>query len=189
MSHREKDLAVQAMHELGNIFHFNRDISTAYKYWNEALDTLMSVKNSMIHWRREFYDEETRQSRTHKILETCGIWGCLLGGVLTSKMAQYYLANDLELKTECCLFSASLFKSIFSASVSYSSHDTEYGKEDADYLNSDFLLPGLLFNSEIFRFDIRYIVSSLNFICLELLNAGYYSNVNYFNIFYISDEK
>ena len=87
-SHKEKDLAVQAMHELGNIYHFNRDLTKAYRYWNEALDTLMGVKNCVIQWRKEFYNEETKVSDTEKILEKCGIWGCLLGGVLTSKMAQ-----------------------------------------------------------------------------------------------------
>ena len=177
LSHNEKDLAVQALHELGNIFHFNRDIPSAYRYWNEDLDTLLGVKNCIVQWRREFYDEEAKCSNTEKILEKCGIWGCLLGGVLTSKMAQYYLANDLEIKTECCLFSATLFKSIFRSSVSYSKHDLDYAKEDADFLNIDFLLPGFLFNSEMYRFDIRYVVSSLNFICLELLNAGHYINV------------
>ena len=164
------------MHELGNIYHFNRNLQAAYRYWNEALDMLLGVKNSLVTWRREFYDEETKTSKTEKILEKCGIWGCILGGVLTAKMAQYFLANDLELKTECCLFSATLFKSILSASVSYSSHDLDYAKDDIDSMNTDYLLPGFLFNSEMYRFDIRYVVASLNFICLEMVNAGYYLN-------------
>lgn len=57
--------------------------------------------------------------------------------------------------------------------MSYSKHDLDYAKEEVDYLNSDFLIPGLLFNSEMFRFDIRYVISALNFICLELVNADY----------------
>ncbi len=166
------------MHELGNIYHFNRNIETAYRYWNEALDTLLGVKNAAIQWRHEFYNPQTNTSDTEKLLERSGVWGCLLGGVLTAKMAQYFLASDLELKTECCLFSAVLFKSIFSASVSYSKHDVDYGKEDADSMNTDFLLPGLLWNSDTHRFDIRCVVGSLNFICIELVNAGYYLNVS-----------
>ena len=86
LSHNEKDLAVQALHELGNIYHFNKDIACAYRYWNEALDTLTGFKNSLIQWRKEFVTGETINSA--KILEKCGVWGCLLGGVLTSKMAQ-----------------------------------------------------------------------------------------------------
>ena len=86
LSHNEKDLAVQALHELGNIYHFNKDIAGAYRYWNEALDTLTGFKNSLIQWRKEFVTGETINSA--KILEKCGVWGCLLGGVLTSKMAQ-----------------------------------------------------------------------------------------------------
>ncbi len=166
------------MHELGNIYHFKRDIEAAYRYWNEALDTLLGVKNSVIHWRREFYNSETNTSFTDKILDKSGVWGCILGGVLTAKMAQYFLASDLELKTECCLFSAVLFKSILSASVSYSRHDLDYGKDDVDSMNSDFLLPGLLWNSDTHRFDIRSVVSSMNFICIELVNAGHYLSVS-----------
>lgn len=60
--------------------------SSAYRYWNEALDKLTACSNSLINWRKEF--SENGQISTDKILERCGIWGCLLGGVITSKMAQ-----------------------------------------------------------------------------------------------------
>lgn len=85
----------------------------------------------------------------HRLVQRCGVWGCLLGGVLTSKMAQYYLSNDLELRTECCLFSATLFKSIYRASVPFPKYDLEYVSEDQELFQTDYLLPGLLFNSEM----------------------------------------
>lgn len=84
------------------------------------------------------------------------------------------MASDLELKTECCLYSATFFKCIFRASVPYPRHDIDYIKDDLEFLNTDYLLPGLLFNNEIYRFDIRYVIAALNFISLELLNAGHY---------------
>jgi len=62
--------------------------SLAYNYWNEALNTLTGVKESLVNWRKEFVLSEDKQIDTHKLLDKCGIWGCLLGGVLTSKMAQ-----------------------------------------------------------------------------------------------------
>ena len=62
-------------------------ISSAYQYWNDALDNLIGCKNSLIQWRKEFSDSSGRINIS-KIIDTCGIWGCLLGGVLTSKMAQ-----------------------------------------------------------------------------------------------------
>lgn len=179
LSFKEKDLAIQLMHELGNIYHFGKDIPMAYRNWNEALDTLVGVKNSIIHWRKEFTceNDKTNQINTKLLLDKCGIWGCLLGGVLASKMAQYYLVNDLELQIECCLFSASLFKAIFSASLSHSKYDIDYARDTADHMATDFLIPGFLFNSDIHRFDIRYIISALNFICLELISSEHFYNV------------
>ncbi len=88
LAHKEFDLAVQAMHELGNIYHYNKDVSGAYRLWNDALDTLMGFKNSLIQWRKQFVDQETNALNTVLILEKLGVWGCVLGGLLTSKMAQ-----------------------------------------------------------------------------------------------------
>lgn len=82
----------------------------------------------------------------------------------------------MELRTECCLLSAVLFKCIFSSTVPFSKYDLDYAKDDADHLCFEYLIPGLLFNSEMYRFDIRYVIASLNFICIELINAGYYLN-------------
>lgn len=61
--------------------------SSAYRYWNDALDNLTGCTNSLVQWRKEFSDSNSKIS-TEKILDRCGIWGCLLGGVITSKMAQ-----------------------------------------------------------------------------------------------------
>ena len=60
----------------------------AYKYWNDALDSLIDIKNSLLNWRKVFTDTQTKEINTEKILQKCGVWGCLLGGVLTSKMAK-----------------------------------------------------------------------------------------------------
>jgi len=49
----------------------------------------------LINWRKEF--SEKNKISTEKFLERCGIWGCLLGGVITSKMAQYVLFKKLKI--------------------------------------------------------------------------------------------
>lgn len=59
----------------------------AYKNWNKALDKLTGIKHCLINWRTSFSNEQN-DINCENILEKCGIWGCLLGGVLTSKMAQ-----------------------------------------------------------------------------------------------------
>ena len=76
------------MHELGNIYHLKKNTTAAYKHWNEALDNLLGIKDGLIKWRAEFSEKDTHSVDTSKLLHQCGIWGCLLGGVLTSKMAQ-----------------------------------------------------------------------------------------------------
>ena len=81
------------------------------------------------------------------------------------------------MRTECCLFSSALFKSIFNASISYPKYELDFARDDADHLNADYLIPGVLFNSDMHRFDIRYVISALNYICIELLNGGFYLNV------------
>jgi hypothetical protein len=110
---------------------------------------MIGVKDCLVKWRKEFTSPETNEIDTEKLLQKCGIWGCLLGGVLTSKMAQYYLVNDLELKTECCLFSATFFKCIFRASIPYSKYDLDYVRADLEFFQNDFLIPGLLFNNDM----------------------------------------
>ena len=63
----------------------------AHNQWNEALDKLTGIKDSLIKWRGEFITHDKDSNKivnTEKILKECGVWGCLLGGVLTSKMAQ-----------------------------------------------------------------------------------------------------
>jgi hypothetical protein len=121
----------------------------AYKYWNEALDHLLGGKDCMIKWRHSYTNPETQELETEKLLQKCGIWGCMLGGVLTSKMAQYYLIGDLELRTECCLLSATFFKCIFRASIPYSKYDLDYVEPELDFFQNDYLIPGLLFNSDL----------------------------------------
>lgn len=49
----------------------------------------MGLKDTLNNWRAHFVDEKSKQVDLERMLEKCGIWGCLLGGVLTSKIAQY----------------------------------------------------------------------------------------------------
>lgn len=53
----------------------------------------------------------------------------------------------------------------------HSKHDLDYTKEDSETINMEFLLPGLNLNSDLYRFDIRNIIQSINYISLELIDA------------------
>ncbi len=91
---------------------------------------------------------------------------------------RYLLSHDIELRTESCLFSATFFKCIYQESVPHSKHDYDYTYEDMDSINMDFLLPGIILSSDPYRFDLRNLIASLNFVCLELLNAKHYITVS-----------
>ena len=123
----------------------------AYRFWNEALDTLTDCKNSLVNWRKEFHCKDSHDHvDTYKLVDKCGIWGCMLGGVVTAKMAQYYLVSDLDLRTEACLLSAVFFTSIFRSTIPFSKYDIDFAKDDVlDSNNVDRILPGVLFNSDL----------------------------------------
>ncbi len=93
-----------------------------------------------------------------------------------SLLVRYLLSHDIEMRTEACLLSANLFKCVYQESVPHSKHDYDYSKDDTDV--ADFLLPGLLVNSDPHRFNLRYVIAALNFVCLELLNAKHYLSVS-----------
>lgn len=135
---------------------------------------MTTCKDSLITWRNEFKDVETGLIVYSSILNRCGLWGCLTGGIIASKLAQYLLQNDLDMRTEACLLSSVFYKCIYQASVPHSHHDIDYAKEDTDKISNDFLISGLNMNSDPHRFNIRFIVSSLNYVTSELVNAKHY---------------
>lgn len=55
----------------------------AYQWWSEGLDTLLHMKRSVQHWR-----SLTSDDLSVTLLAKCGIWGCLLGAILSSNIAQ-----------------------------------------------------------------------------------------------------
>ena len=55
----------------------------AYKWWSNSLDTLLGMSDAIHKWRRTYKTDVSVQLLNH-----CGLWGCLLGGVLASNMAQ-----------------------------------------------------------------------------------------------------
>ncbi|KAI0218021.1 hypothetical protein LSAT2_030236 [Lamellibrachia satsuma] len=79
------ELAAEAMHELGNLhFHIN-DVRAAYKWWADVLDALLGTRDAIHCWRGTLSGvPDTGQW----LLAKCGLWGCLLGGVVASNIAQ-----------------------------------------------------------------------------------------------------
>ena len=85
LAQNQKGLAAEAMHELGNLHYHMGNIRGAYKWWADALDTLLNYKDAIHKWRAQI---TAGQDISETLLEKCGLWGCLLGGTLCSNIAQ-----------------------------------------------------------------------------------------------------
>ena len=57
----------------------------AYKWWAQSLDIVLNMNDSLRNWRA---DTTGVEDISVALLDRCGIWGCLLGGVLASNIAQ-----------------------------------------------------------------------------------------------------
>lgn len=85
LANTQKGLAAEAMKELGNLHYHTGNIKGAYMWWSESLDTLLSTKDAIHKWRQLLAKAEDKSSA---LLNKCGLWGCILGGVLASNIAQ-----------------------------------------------------------------------------------------------------
>ena len=63
-------------------------VRAAYRCWAESLDIVLGMTDALHTWRRELRGEE---DTSRLLLERCGLWGCLVGGVLASNIAQLVL--------------------------------------------------------------------------------------------------
>lgn len=95
------------MHELGNLQYHNTNLRSAYKWWCEAVDLILNMTDAVSNWRDIFDNVEDIST---EILKRCGLWGCLLGSVITSNISQYILTSDLSMRSTCCFLSAYFFK-------------------------------------------------------------------------------
>ncbi|XP_051890137.1 cilia- and flagella-associated protein 54-like [Pristis pectinata] len=103
------------------------------------------------------------------LLHRAGIWGCLLAGILTAKIAQFITLSDFKFKIDCCILSSFFFKALFRTTLPHPRNDREYATYeigfDCDVVE---LIPGIDLFSDRFRADIRTVVGSLNFVLHEL---------------------
>ncbi|XP_068714673.1 cilia- and flagella-associated protein 54-like isoform X3 [Montipora foliosa] len=171
---KQKSLAAQAMHELGNIMFHSGNIRAAYKWWAESLDTILSASNSLKTWRDLTSSSDPSIRPAAVLLQRCGLWGCLLGGVLAADIAQYIHTSNLGLRLECCLLSAIFFKALFCSSLPHPGADKDYALyEVGNGCEVEELIPGIDLLSEAFRSNGRSVVASLRWITEELARARY----------------
>jgi len=65
---------------------------SAYKWWSSALDNILLVKDWQSEWKK-FVDINDRTVMSVKrLLDRCGVKGCLLGGIIATSIAKLVLS-------------------------------------------------------------------------------------------------
>ncbi|KFO12752.1 Putative uncharacterized protein C12orf63, partial [Balearica regulorum gibbericeps] len=167
----QRDLKVQALHELGNLHFYAGNKRAACKYWCQALDETLNIADALNNWQElgfpknatDCFAVERSADISQKFLSQAGVWGCLHAAVLVAKIAQYTTTSKMRLRTKYCYFSAMLFKTLFRASLPHPTSDCDFAQYEADML-----IPGIDLFSDRYRADISTVVASLNFLMFQL---------------------
>ncbi|KAM9311613.1 cilia- and flagella-associated protein 54 [Gastrophryne carolinensis] len=173
-SERQQSLKAQALHELGNLHLYAGNKRAAFKCWCRALDETLNMSDALNSWQElDSSPEETNSARSkdyiERFLSRAGIWGCLLAAVIASKMSRYILTSNVKKRTNCCLLSALLFKSLFYVSLPHPEEDLDYALyEIGEGCEVSELIPGIDLFSDRHRADVNTVVSSLGFLISEL---------------------
>ncbi|XP_015482778.1 cilia- and flagella-associated protein 54 isoform X2 [Parus major] len=170
-TNNQRDLKVQALHELGNLHFYAGNKRAAFKYWCQALDETLNIADALNTWQELSFQKDATDcfavgrstDRSQKFLSQAGPWGCLHAAVLVAKIAQYITTSQMRLRTKYCYFSAILFKTLFRASLQHPTFDYDFVQYEISIL-----IPGIDLFSDRYRADISTVVASLNFIMFEL---------------------
>ncbi|KFQ22235.1 Putative uncharacterized protein C12orf63, partial [Merops nubicus] len=167
----QRDLKVQALHELGNLHFYAGNKRAAFKYWCQGLDETLNIADALNNWQELGLTKSATDCFTvgrstdisQKLLSQAGVWGCLHAAVLVAKIAQHIITKKMRLRTQYCCFSAILFKTLFRASLPHPTPDCDFAQYE-----TNMLIPGIDLFSDRYRADISTVVASLNFVMLEL---------------------
>ncbi|NWJ10291.1 CFA54 protein, partial [Crypturellus undulatus] len=168
----QRDLKVQALHELGNLHFYAGNKRAAFKYWCQALDGTLNIADALNNWQELGISKSATDCLTdgrstdisQKFLSQAGIWGCLHAAVLAAKIAQlrvfYCFIN-------ACFFLQAVhfyhFQALFRASLPHPTSDCDYAQYEINML-----IPGIDLFSDRYRADISTVIASLNFLMFEL---------------------
>ncbi|KAM6095385.1 cilia- and flagella-associated protein 54 [Chlamydotis macqueenii] len=167
----QRDLKVQALHELGNLHFYAGNKRAAFKYWCQALDETLNIADALNNWQELGFPKNATDcfavgrstDISQKFLTQAGVWGCLHAAVLVAKIAQYMTTSKIRLRTKYCCFSAILFKTLFRASLPHPTSDCDFAQYE-----TNMLIPGIDLFSDRYRADISTVVASLKFLMFEL---------------------
>ncbi|XP_051857194.1 cilia- and flagella-associated protein 54 [Antechinus flavipes] len=168
----QTDLKIQALHELGNLHIYAENRRAAYKCWSQALDAILKKPDVLHTWKKLANPPKTPLDMvmdanfigySEEFLLKAGVWGCLLGGIIAAKMAQYILISNVNERTECCIFASFFFKGLLKTSLIYPKYDHEYAQYEISQLT-----PGLDLFCDHHRVNVNMVLSSLIYLSYEL---------------------
>ncbi|XP_052630644.1 cilia- and flagella-associated protein 54 isoform X1 [Harpia harpyja] len=167
----QRDLKVQALHELGNLHFYAGNKRAAFKYWCQALDETLNIADALNNWQElgflknatDCFAVGRSTDISQKFLSQVGVWGCLHAAVLVAKIAQHITTSKMRLRTKYCYFSAILFKTLFRVSLPHPTSDCDFAQYE-----TNMLIPGIDLFSDRYRADTSTVVASLNFLMFEL---------------------
>ncbi|PAA71375.1 hypothetical protein BOX15_Mlig003427g1 [Macrostomum lignano] len=167
---KQRSLAAQAYRELGCLLlHLERPRDALF-YWSECLDCLLGVEDALNNWHSVVGSSDAPSV----LMQRCGVWGCILGGIAASNIAQYIMSSDLGLRLDCCFLAAGFFKGLFRSSLPHPLSDREYAMYDiGEQCEVTNLMPGVSLLGNRFRADVRVWEAALSFVIEELSRAGH----------------
>ncbi|CAF3362886.1 unnamed protein product [Rotaria sp. Silwood1] len=166
LGQNRRDQYCQVLTELGDLY-FHCDKSMESKTaWCNVIDTILDGHDVVTTW---FKNDTLKHllSNRGKLLEKCGIWGCLLGAIVTCKLTKYHIHINCDQHLQTCLLSSYFLRSIFFYSLPHSEHDIDYATLFID--NSIYIWPGIQLTSDEFRLNPRSLMDTLAYISESLI--------------------
>lgn len=177
---KQNDLLAQAMHELGNIKFHCKNIKSSFKWWSCAINAILGISSGFKNWRDLLVDVESYSLKSFKlILDKCGIWGCMLGGLIATKVARYIHYSHVDMQRNTCLLAAAFFKALFTSSLVHPSSYFSYLDYNIGINNTvTQIIPGLNLFTDDHRIHCNNLLDSTIWLSKHLVQFGYHLEVH-----------
>ncbi|CAF0864674.1 unnamed protein product [Adineta ricciae] len=175
LGQNRRDLYCQIQSELGDLYFHCDKLLESKTVWCDVIDLLLESTDVVTTW---FKKDSLRNlvSNRVQLIQKCGIWGCLLLAIVTSKLAKYHIHLNCDQHLQTCLLSAYFLRSIFFYTLPHSEHDLDYATLFIDH--SAHVWPGVQLTSDEFRLNPSALMDALAYtsealirhdICLQVL--------------------
>ncbi|CAF4177135.1 unnamed protein product [Rotaria sp. Silwood2] len=166
LGQNRRDQYCQVLTELGDLYFHCDKLMESKTAWCDVIDTILDGHDVVTTW---FQNDTLKNllSNRGKLLEKCGIWGCLLGSIVTCKLAKYHIHINCDQHLQTCLLSSYFLRSIFFYTLPHSEYDIDYATLFID--NSIYIWPGIQLTSDEFRLNPRSLMDTLAYISESLI--------------------